>query len=389
MKLISKSLLIEHESKHPPVAGFITYISNSKPVLMHCYGWEDYSDGYDDYSWSISEDNGQTWSQPKLHWKGYPVPEGKIRYGEPSAFFDSDRRKLVVVTDKILCPNDQLDIDQTYSLAMDIYDADQRVWTQRTLLDFFPELSPFVSFGFPIKASQGSILFPAMRQVRDSAGKVLHHKDCWAPVNEPVIIIGQYDSLSHLHWRLSRPVPVNPDLSSRGLEEPALLELGNGQIIAVCRGDNSMFTDKPGYKWLSFSSDQGETWSVPTPLLATDGTHLESGANGSAFFRSIANGKLYWIGNPCLSGQKAKGNWPRLALVAAEVQEEPFAIKKDTFFVIDEKNYNDSADIQFSNFRFYQDRKTGNLILYMVRYCQQGLQEWWRTDYYKYEVKIH
>ena len=46
--------------------GFVTYVSATAPVLMHCYGWEDYSDGYDDYAVMLSRDNGQTWSKPEV-----------------------------------------------------------------------------------------------------------------------------------------------------------------------------------------------------------------------------------------------------------------------------------------------------------------------------------
>src|SRR6185503_19760955 len=62
MKLLSKEVFLRHQNKRPPATGFVTYISTTRPVLMHCHGWQDYSDGYDDYSISVSHDNGKTWS---------------------------------------------------------------------------------------------------------------------------------------------------------------------------------------------------------------------------------------------------------------------------------------------------------------------------------------
>ena len=62
MRLLSKEVFIRHQEKRPPAAGFVTYASKTKPILMHCSGWEDYSDGYDDYAVSLSCDNGKTWS---------------------------------------------------------------------------------------------------------------------------------------------------------------------------------------------------------------------------------------------------------------------------------------------------------------------------------------
>ena len=57
------------------------------------------------------------------------------------------------------------------------------------------------------------------------------------------------------------------------------------------------------------SRDEGDTWSAPVPLPATGGEPIESGSNGSALFRSIKNGRLYWMGNLALRGEHANGNW--------------------------------------------------------------------------------
>jgi hypothetical protein len=181
---------------------------------------------------------------------------------------------------------------------------------------------------------------------------------------------------------------IAPELSSRGLDENALVELGDGRIAAVCRGDNSAFPDKPGYKWLSFSHDDGQTWSAPVPLPTTGGEPLESGANGSAFFRSVKNGRLYWMGNLALRGERPNGNWPRSPLVIVEVQEEPFAFKRETIFAVDERNYNDSPRVQMSNFRFYQDRENGEVVIFLTRYGEFSEKEWMLADYYRYRVRM-
>ena len=60
-KLLSKEVLIRHDKGRPVATGFITYISKNQPVLMHCFGRSDYSDGYDDYAIQVSTDNGRTW----------------------------------------------------------------------------------------------------------------------------------------------------------------------------------------------------------------------------------------------------------------------------------------------------------------------------------------
>ena len=111
MRLLAKDVILRHQNKRPPCTGFITYVSKTEPVLIHCHGWQDYSDGYDDYLVSFSSDNGKTWSPDELRWKSRAVPEGRIRFAEPAAFFDSEKEKLIVVIDQVLYPNDKLNVD--------------------------------------------------------------------------------------------------------------------------------------------------------------------------------------------------------------------------------------------------------------------------------------
>lgn len=388
MKLLAREVFIRQRDGRPPASGFVTYISQSKPVLMHCHGWEDYSDGYDDYGVSVSEDNGRTWSPHEVRWKSYAVPEGKIRYAEPAAYFDADRGRLIVLTDRVLYPKDKLNVDTDYTLVLDVYDPGIGKWSERSELKFPGERSPAMSFSFPLKTKGGRLLFPGMRKTIDATGKAVHFGKTWAPVDEMVTVLGEYAAGGELTWRLGRPLNIAPERSSRGLDENALIELSDGRIAAVCRGDNSAFPDKPGYKWLSFSKDAGESWSPPVPLPASEGEPIESGANGSALFRSVKNGKLYWMGNLALRGERPNGNWPRSPLVIVEVQEEPFALKRSTIFAVDERNYNDSPRVQMSNFRFYQDRETGDVVIFLARYGEQSEKEWMRADYYRYRVEM-
>lgn len=387
MKLLSKEVFVRYDGQRPPAAGFVSYVSKTEPLLMHCHGWEDYSDGYDDYSVSLSQDNGKTWSAPEVRWKSEVTPQGRIRYAEPAAFFDPDTEKLIVLTDKMLYPRDTLDVDREYTLVMDVYDPKTGVWSERRDLKFPGERSPAVSFTFPLKTSRGRLLFPAARQTVDAAGKAIHFKNGPMSVDEAVTVIGEYQG-EDIAWRLGRPLGLAPEVSSRGLDENAQFQLPDGRIAAVCRGDNSGFPEKPGYKWLSFSHDEGETWSAPQPLPATGGEPIESGANGSALFRSTKNGRLYWMGNLAWPSGRPNGNWPRSPLFIVEVQEEPFALKRETIFAVDERGFNDGPTVQMSNFDFYQDRETGDVVVFLTRYGEKNEQEWKVADYYRYRVEM-
>lgn len=117
------------------VPGFVTYVSRDKPIILHRFGREDYSDAYDNYMDMSSYDNGGAWTQPVLHLKSENVKEGRIRYGEQAAFFDPDAEKLIVVINKWLYPNDTLNEDLPYYLVQESYDPKTNAWSGLTPLD--------------------------------------------------------------------------------------------------------------------------------------------------------------------------------------------------------------------------------------------------------------
>jgi len=157
----------------------------------------------------------------------------------------------------------------------------------------------------------------------------------------------------------------------------------------VMRGDNSMYPERPGTKWHCFSENEGLTWSAPQPLGCTDGSVIESGSNGSALLRCVKTGKLYWIGNLALDGDgRANANWPRSPLVITEMQEEPCAIKRETITVIDRRQSGEPEHVQMSNFRCYQDRETGDVVVFLSRYGEKDADNWKQADYYRYRVAL-
>ncbi|MCC7264829.1 MAG: exo-alpha-sialidase [Candidatus Latescibacteria bacterium] len=388
MKLLSAERYRTHVNGRPVVNGFLSYIHPTRPELMLCTGFEDYSDGYDDFELSLSRDKGQTWTPPRPWLKSRVVPGGRLRYAEPAALFDPDTGKLVVLVDENLYPDDQLDTDSTIKLIQTTYDPASGEWTPRQHLDLTPGRYLAMSFSFPIKTSKGALLFPAMRPLLDETGKPVHYQGCWATADESLTVIGEYGADGELRWQVGAPVPVDLEKSSRGLNENTLAELRDGRIAMICRGDNSMYPERPGYKWLSFSEDNARTWSVPVPLPCDKGDPLESSATGSALFRSPQNGKLYWLGNLCIQGERPKGNYPRVPLVVAEVQEEPFALRRDTIAVVGQRQFGEPAQVQMSNFRFYVDRETGDLVVFVTRYAERNAKDWMIADYYRYRVEL-
>lgn len=149
-----------------------------------------------------------------------------------------------------------------------------------------------------------------------------------------------------LSWTLSNPASLPSSLSTRGADEPSVLELdATGRCILVARGSNesnSGFT--AGHYWLFQSADGCRTWGTPTIWGYDDGTPFYAPASNCVLFRSPRNGRVYWVG--AISASNPEGNWPRTTLVAAEVDLEHLGIIKDTATIVDRMDVaNEDTDL--------------------------------------------
>ena len=389
MRLVAKELFLPTDAHgRPVVSGFVSYISQEQPFMMLCYGRYDESDSYDDYVRVTSRDNGRTWSEQTVWLRSETVGKGRMRYAEPAAFFDAETGTLITMVKKGVYPTDAADDakEVTWNLEAHLYDTHRGEWRRQELGSLgFPE-GLGISFCLPIKTSRGRILFPAIKPRVDENGIQVRHSDSWIRASDALVLIAEYQSDGSLAWRPGDLAPGDLERTSRGLTEPTICELEDGRIAMICRGDNSAFPDRPGCKWLAFSRDDGESWSEPEPLLCTAGDHLSSGSNGSALFRSIRNGKLYWIGNPAVD-RPPLGNSPRSPLAIFEVQEEPLAIRRETMIVIDQRGERDTAELQLSNFRYYQDRETGEVVVFACR-LDTASNVTGGSGYYRYRISL-
>jgi hypothetical protein len=388
MKVLSKEVVVCHEKTRAPFPGLVGYISTDRSRLIHRYGWEYESDNRDDWVDMFSEDNGRTWSQPVLAQKSRAVPGGRIKHTENAGFFDVDTNRLIVMASKLFYPENKLDVDQKFFLEMTTFDSATGRWSEGVETDLGIKEGVAVSFTFPIKTSSKKLLFPACKMVTGEDGKPLHYPGCWSPAYQALVVIGEYQTDGSISWRASRPVALDLERSTRGFDENTIFELKDGRIAMIIRGSNETKFDQPGYKWVAYSEDDGSSWSKPVPMVYTEGRPVESSATGSAIFRSVKSGNIYWMGNLCLDGRKAQGNWPRSPLYIVEVQEEPFAFKRETVEIIDQRGPEESPGCQLSNFRYYQDRETGDIVLYLTRFGERSEKDWILADYYKYRIEL-
>jgi hypothetical protein len=254
-----------------------------------------------------------------------------------------------------------------------------------------------VSFCYPCLDARSNLLVPFYRQQADENGRGrargfavrsdLPH--VLLDVFECGVLIGAADGQGRRTWTAGGAVPFDDEISTRGLSENTIEEIGDGRLVMIARGSNARCPDLLGCKWLSFSEDGGSSWSQAQPLTYDDGAPFESSSTGSVLFRSQLDGRLYWMGNPCAEGVRASGNWPRSPLAIAEVREDPFAIKRESLFAVD-RAPDENPYVQHSNFKFYQDRETGEIVIYLTRYGERGTENnaWLNADLYEYRVSI-
>jgi hypothetical protein len=191
-------------------------------------------------------------------------------------------------------------------------------------------------------------------------------------------------------WSASNQQYISPNISSRGLLEPEVAILSNGNILVVCRGsnakglDHTIFPDSlQGRKWYVISTDQGKTISPVKEFTYDDGSRFYSPSSIHTFRRSSKNGKLYWFAN--IVPEEPIGNSPRYPLIMAEVDENIPAIKIKNQNLIDTRREGEPAGVQLSNFSVIENRETMDFEIYLTKIGQVP-DHLWHGDVYKYTV---
>ena len=184
-------------------------------------------------------------------------------------------------------------------------------------------------------------------------------------------------------WQPSNQIYIAPELSSRGLLEPAVTILKNGTILVVCRGSNTSTT--PGRKWVTTSTDGGQTLSPIQEFKYHDGSSFYSPSSIHHFIRSTRNGRLYWITN--IVPEPPQGNRPRYPLVMTEIDEAKIAVRKGSALIIEDRRENEPERIQFSNFSLLENRETLDFELYMTR-LGENADHPWQAPVFKYVIAV-
>lgn len=199
--------------------------------------------------------------------------------------------------------------------------------------------------------------------------------------------IGRWDAtMMNYNWKKSKSLFLPRQVSSRGLMEPDLSELTNGNLLLIMRGSNEglNITKSPGRLWFSVSRDGGFTWDNVKDMRYDTGEQFYSPSSLSQTIRSSKTGKLYWVGNICKV--PPKGNRPRYPLQIVEIDERGPSFRKDTVTVIDDRDpEQDDELVQFSNFSLLENRETQDMELYMTRLGENKV-DYRSANAYKYTL---
>ena len=231
----------------------------------------------------------------------------------------------------------------------------------------------------PFVTRKGKILVPAQTTI------VGENEELFNPGNghtytDAVVLMGSWTKDNKIAWEMSEHIIGDPKRSTRGMIEPTLIELKNGDLVMVMRGSNEQKGSKdytlPSYKWLSVSKNEGKSWSKPEPLTFEDGKELYSPSSMSTLFKH-SSGRCFWIGN--MTKENNKGNLPRWPLVFIELNTKSLRLKENTLLVMDTQQEDDKSKgrLDISHFSVMEDRKTKEIIItYPRSYNAYKSQEW-------------
>ena len=219
----------------------------------------------------------------------------------------------------------------------------------------------------PIRTREGTVLVPMQTPPLDSDGEGFHNPGGGWYWLDSMILIGRWTEDDRIVWDASEPIKGDGDRTARGLYEPTLAQMPDGNILCVMRGSNGGGSDRnyewASYKWTCVSKDGGHIWSKPEPWKYSDGEPFFSPASMSELFVH-SNGRVYWIGN--LSESNCRANHPRWPLVIGEVDPKTYGLIRKSVLVIDTKQP-DERDVNLSHWHSYEDRETGDIVIPTTR----------------------
>jgi len=362
----------------------IAYVSGQKNILL-----ENIKIGT---HWAVrrSEDNGRTWQEVEEWEKWRPLGDNLRLERRPPFYFCDPGNGLslrIFITRQdtpgVVNWSPENPAIGTTRLYTQISSDDGRTWfpPEQVILHgddydkthwmdavWYGKNSISVEGGHIIKGRDDSILVPYWGPKlfgndtiqEPGTGRTWYRSGC---------LRGRWrDDGSGLDWEHGQSVTLPQKHSSGGSDEISFEYLPDNRLLAVLRASVGEDTGQevPSLHYFTVSDDDGRTWCEPFPVLYEDGSYVHSPACLANVAYSSKNGRYYLITNinktPCYNCD------PRTVLQIAEINIETMRLRRETVTVIEEQNREagEPDNIRFSNFRWYEDRETKDIVLYMT-----------------------
>jgi hypothetical protein len=239
----------------------------------------------------------------------------------------------------------------------------------------------------PIFLADGTLLVPVIVAPAGPDGNYFNPGGGYT-YSDAAVLRGRWGADGrHLEWELSQLVKVDPNLSTRGMDEPTLGVLADGRILMVLRGSNDRKPGLPGHRWAAYSSDDGRTWTKPEPWTYTNGESFFSPAASSQLF-AHSSGRLFWFGN--ISPVNPTGNRPRFPFIMGEVDRRSGLLDQASIRVVDDRAAHETSALQLSSPSTREDRETGEILLNLTRFSEfsKDAEHDWTANAYLYRIAV-
>ena len=354
------------------------YYLSSTATMLRVRVSEIGNDIYDQCRVSYSSDDGTTWTPDFPHQVSFQTPSGVIRKGFGTPVVDPSSDKLVVLDTTSLLPSDDMLEALTYTFPTYRVSDDggltwlfeDRIVQSGAQFDARHPLQSVVTGSNSVHYSNvaffdtsGRLVVPVQITRLQADGSLFCPPGALS-FHEMMVLIGTWQPDGRMRWEVGDKVVLEPDLSTRGAIEGAVMEAPDGRFHMVMRGSNAGNPGLPGHKWACVSSDGGLTWSRPTPWCYSDGQPFYSPSSYSTILRH-STGRYWWVGNICEANPV--GNGPDCPLLIGEVDPRDATLIRGSLTEIDTCRPEDPAPVHLRNFCVYEQRSTRDLLLHMTR----------------------
>lgn len=327
-----------------------------------------------------STDYGVTWSQPEPIVTGEKRPEGMYRKHLRCGYVDPvSGRYLEFFLEGVLPTDDPLEGMRRWELKYTYAGKSHRIDLPGLVKPGKNSVMLGDNACTPLTLPDGTICLAVQVAPLGPNGEY-HNPGKGYTWHETVVLRGRWEG-DRLHWETSNILRLKPEQSTRGALEATIARLAEGRLMLVCRASNDRTPEIPSYRWVSYSRDDGRTWSELQPWTYEGGKPFFSPSSCSQLL-THSNGKIYWLGN--ITPDNPKGNRPRYPFVIGEVDRHSGLLRESTVRVVDTRQPGENEILTLSNFYAYEHRRTHEIIVHMTRLF--ALPDGWEGDAMRYAI---